>query len=68
MADFCRSCSIAVLAQDSRDFAGLTILEDWARGSANHVLCEGCGPTQVSPDGECIGWGCLANHPRLEGT
>jgi len=56
MADFCNQC-----AQDHGfpigDLARLTKEEDWAKGMSVVVICEGCGITQVDPEGYCIG-GC----------
>ncbi len=54
MADFCRACSIEVWGTDFRDLAGLTIPENAANGRYALVLCEGCGPIQVDPDGNRI--------------
>jgi hypothetical protein len=59
MADFCRQCSERLFGQDFRDLAGLTSPEDWADGKAVVVICEGCGPIQVDPDGACTSADCL---------
>ena len=50
MADFCRACM-----PESTDLAGLTTPEDWSKGLAACVLCEGCGAIQVDPAGNCLG-------------
>lgn len=41
------------------DMLGLTEREDFKKGLAAVVLCEGCGPAQVDPEGHCLGdcWG-----------
>jgi hypothetical protein len=41
--------------EDNNDMKGLTTEEDLANCLYCVVLCEGCGPTQVMPDGSCIG-------------
>ena len=58
MAEFCNQCARS-LDMDRGDFKGLTSEKDWKEGKAARVLCEGCGETQVDPDGYCIGgcWG-----------
>ena len=56
MSEFCKQCA-TVVGVDTR-FAGLTSPEDWAAGSAKVVLCEGCGPTQVGPQGQCVSSDC----------
>ena len=79
MADFCRSCSIQIFQVGSRDMAGLTDPESWSRGLAAEVLCEGCGPIQVDPEGNCVSSGCIrkgkpghglpwVGHPGYPGT
>jgi hypothetical protein len=58
MADFCKQCSIEMFNEDHRELAGLgdgTTLEPdhgW------QALCEGCGPTMVNDEGECVMWSC----------
>lgn len=59
MADFCRGCAEEIfgLSKDglfSDDLAGITKPEDWAEGRAACVICEGCGPIQVDPVGNCV--------------
>ena len=66
MADFCSYCSIQLFGKDRRDLAGITTEGNWKSDYAAWVLCEGCGPTQVDPDGNCVGGNCLINH--LTGT
>lgn len=39
--------------------AGITDPESWMRGEAVPVLCEGCGPIQVDPAGNCVSPNCL---------
>lgn len=59
MADFCRQCSLRIFGRDFRELAGITTHEDWKVGKSCVVLCEGCGPIQVDPDGNCISKDCL---------
>ncbi len=62
MADFCKDCSEETFGGDFKDLASITSLEDFAEGKAAVVLCEGCGPIQVDPNGKCLG-NCLnKNH------
>jgi hypothetical protein len=49
---------------------GLTTVEEWNKGLAAEVLCEGCGPTQVDPKGNCVGvcdgdYFTKEAHPRI---
>lgn len=53
MSDHCTSC-----IPEFRDLVGITKPEEFAQGLAAMVLCEGCGPTQVDPEGYCLG-GCV---------
>lgn len=62
MADFCRQCSIELFGKDYGELKGLTQQEDWENGEACVVLCEGCGPIQVDPEGRCISKDCLKSH------
>jgi hypothetical protein len=60
MADFCAQCS----APYPSDFAGIPW--DPSRrplepGEGYAVLCEGCGPTLVDTEGNCLG-GCMGDH------
>lgn len=67
MADFCRQCSEELFGKDFEDFKGATTAEDWSRNEAAVVLCEGCGPIQVDPDGSCISADCtLKGHTSPE--
>ena len=59
MADFCKACAEKVLGFDTKDMAGLTVPEAWAHKRAALVLCEGCGPIQVDPEGNCVTPNCL---------
>lgn len=62
MSEFCKACSIDIFGEDSKDFVGITTKEAFAQGLACVVLCEGCGPIQVDPEGICISKNCLCNH------
>lgn len=62
MSDFCRQCSIHIFGQDGRDLAGITTASEWREGRARTVLCEGCGPIQVDPDGRCVSADCDKQH------
>jgi hypothetical protein len=59
MADFCRACSILIFDRDYGEMAGITAQKDWDEGRACPVLCEGCGPIQVDPDGNCVSGDCI---------
>jgi hypothetical protein len=61
MADFCNQCA-ATLGFDHGDLDGITKPEDWEKGLAAVVLCEGCGAIQVDPQGNCISADCYENH------
>jgi len=63
MAEFCNQCA-AELGFPS-DFVGVTSEEAWAAGRPAVVLCEGCGPIQVDPQGNCVSENCEGRH-RLE--
>lgn len=54
MADFCKECSIEIFNDDCGDLAGITTTKDMKRGIARLVLCEGCGPILVDPEGKRI--------------
>lgn len=56
MSDHCTTCM-----PEFKDLVGVTDAEAWADGRAAVVLCEGCGATQVDPDGNCLG-GCLGDY------
>lgn len=64
MADFCHQCSITSFGEDFKDLAGITKPEDFAQGKSCVVLCEGCGPCQVDPDGRCISDDCAEKHGK----
>lgn len=62
MADFCKACTeelFGVHAAQSNDMANITEPEEWDKGLAVTVLCEGCGPIQVDPKGNCVTTDCL---------
>ncbi len=59
MADFCHKCSIDLFGEDFGDLAGITEEEPWRQGLACIVICEGCGPIQVDPLGNCVSEDCL---------
>lgn len=60
MSDHCKTC-----LEDFDDLVGFTTEEDWQQGLAACVLCEGCGPTQVDPEGYCLG-GCWGDWDTKE--
>lgn len=62
MADFCKQCSEDKFGEDFKDLAYITAVDDWKEGKAAVVICEGCGPIQVDPDGNCISDDCLEKH------
>jgi len=62
MSDFCKQCSLRIFGEDYRELAGITKVEDWAEEKACVVLCEGCGPIQVDPEGNCVSKDCLERH------
>lgn len=53
MADFCKQCSIEIFNEDFRGLAGLNEAP-LEKGFGVMALCEGCGPTTVNEEGECI--------------
>lgn len=62
MADFCKACTeqmFGVFAAENNDMKDLTSQEGWDNGLAASVLCEGCGPIQVDPQGNCVSSDCL---------
>lgn len=59
MAEFCKQCSIDMFGEDFKELAGLTKTEDWLKELAYQVICEGCGPIQVDPDGNCVSSDCI---------
>lgn len=65
MAEFCRQCAERLgLEGWEDDFKGLTSKKNWAEGKAALVLCEGCGPIQVDPDGKCVTKNCSEKHGK----
>lgn len=64
MAEFCAQCA-KELGFDG-DFVGLTREEDWEKGMGVLVICEGCGPIQVTPDGYCIGGCANPSHEPIK--
>lgn len=59
MADFCKACSVNMFGEDFKELANITQVAAWQEGKAVTVLCEGCGPVQVDPDGNCVSTDCL---------
>ena len=59
MAEFCQQCSIEIFGEDLGDFKGLA-----KTGFYVVVLCEGCGPAQVDPNGRCVSSDCLEKHAQ----
>lgn len=68
MADFCKQCSIETFGEDYGDLSGITKQEDWEKGLAAVVTCEGCGFIQVDPDGYCVSADCFEKHKGNETT
>ena len=52
MADFCQECSEKHFDEDFRDFAYIVSKEQYLRGMAANVLCEGCGWIAVDNNGK----------------
>ena len=63
MADFCKQCSEEIFGKDFRELAGITTEEDVAKIMYCVVICEGCGVTQVDPEGQCV-CDCLKGHSQ----
>ena len=60
MADFCKRCYADMFGEgQTNDMAGVTKPEDWDQGLAVSVICEGCGPIQVDPEGNCVSQDCM---------
>lgn len=59
MADFCKQCSLDHFGKDFRELAQITPIQDWEEGKAVTVICEGCGPIQVDPEGNCASDDCM---------
>lgn len=68
MADFCKQCAKEMWGEEiPNDFAFLRNaypeeVANLKEGEGFLVLCEGCGPTVVDPDGVCITPDCLEKH------
>lgn len=59
MAEFCKQCADDLGFEP--DFIGLRSDEEWDKMEEGYgllVLCEGCGPTVVNRDGECVSLSC----------
>lgn len=67
MAEFCKQCSIELFGKDYEEFKGLTSQKDWEDEMACVVLCEGCGPILVDPEGRCISKDCFKKHDATGG-
>lgn len=67
MADFCKACSEELFGEDFGDLRGLTDPDSWKEGRAAVVLCEGCGPIQVDPEGRCASSDCLRRGHKGHG-
>lgn len=59
MAEFCKACSIKTFGEDFKELAGITQQEYWDKGQACTMICEGCGPIQVDPAGNCVSKDCM---------
>lgn len=68
MADFCKACSEELFGEDHRELANITKKEDWEKGLACTVICEGCGYIQVDPDGNCVSKNCLLKNKPGHGV
>jgi hypothetical protein len=69
MADFCKQCSTEILGEDLKDLANLDPDgPPLKEGYGYNVLCEGCGPTLVDKEGNCILYGCDKKHGRKNET
>jgi len=68
MADFCKQCSIENFGEDFGDLKGITdrklTEEEINCGMGWPTICEGCGPTLVNDEGECIESNCLKEHGK----
>jgi hypothetical protein len=63
MAEYCSACSRDIFKRDGRDFHGLTSVDDFSRGRACVVVCEGCSIIQVDPYGRCLTACSRQNYP-----
>ena len=66
MADFCKSCSEEHFGQDFKELAGITTSDAFASARAAVVICEGCGPIQVDPEGRCVSLDCSLHGSNPE--
>ncbi len=62
MADYCQECSEELFGKDFGDFSGITTEEHIKEDRAALVLCEGCGPIFVDPQGKCMCSDCDKGH------
>jgi len=67
MADFCKACSIELFGKDFEDHKGITTEQMWKELHAVTVICEGCGPIQVDPEGNCVSKDCLCSKKKGHG-
>ena len=65
VADFCKQCSIENFGEDFGDLARLKGDETLKEGFGWCALCEGCGPTLVNNEGECVSPTCLKGHGKI---
>lgn len=64
MAEFCKQCTQSVFGGDlASDFQNIISPEEEQQGICVMVLCEGCGPTRVDREGNCLEYDCCeAGH------
>lgn len=55
MADFCKQCGIETFGSDFGDLKGMCL-----EGQTADTLCEGCGPTTVDHEGNCVSPDCMS--------
>jgi len=64
MADFCKECSEEMFGDEIKnDFGGLITKKQIDEGLCMPVLCEGCGPIHVDPEGERIDYELDVTEP-----
>lgn len=66
MADFCKQCSIEIFGEPGIDLAGLITPAEETKGLCVLVLCEGCGPTRVDIEGNCLEYNCMRHGHNAE--
>jgi hypothetical protein len=66
MADFCKQCSIDIFGEPGIDLADLLTPEEAAQGMCVSALCEGCGPTRVDIEGNCLEYDCICKGHSAE--